>query len=186
MEEFILPPLGVELGPGWVLIMDNAPKKAHAWHDATLHEPGREQFSCQDKQNTHTHTRHAKRDAYTHTETDTFHQSAGIGRVISQPACSSDLNPLDTWASSGRCSQFDTVSRSRRRGCALGMLCVLGSSSPAQMTLLSTFNRLARIVNGKACTNIHKTPLTHTYLSFFQRVWFLGTPWSQVHPHPIF
>ena len=99
MEEFILPSLGVELGPGWVLIMDNAPshkaKKAHAGDDHVARaRPGAVQLSRQERQ-----PRHAKRDAHTHTETDTFHQSAGIGRVISQPACSHDLNPLDTWAS---------------------------------------------------------------------------------------
>ena len=43
---------GVELGSGWVLVMDNAPshkpKKALERHEARVHEPGRKQF-CPDK-----------------------------------------------------------------------------------------------------------------------------------------
>ena len=52
--------MGAELGPGWVLIMDNAPshkaREALEWCEATLHEPGRDQFNCPDWQHTHRDT----------------------------------------------------------------------------------------------------------------------------------
>ena len=59
-------------------------KKAPEWYEATLHEPGREQYSCEDTEDTP--------DA-THT-----HHSAGIARGSFQSARSPDLDPFDTWA----------------------------------------------------------------------------------------
>ena len=97
VEDFILPSFGAEMGQGWVLIKDNGPshtaKKELEWYEATLHEPGEEQFSCQDRQDRH-NTRQT-----THTnKKNTLQHPTGIGRVIFQPTCSPDLNPLDTWA----------------------------------------------------------------------------------------
>ena len=94
MEDVIVPTLAAKCGPRWMLIMDNAHTrkvdKALEWFKTALHEPSREQISCQHKQSMHTHTRTPPNTAPVH--------SAGIGHIIFQPACSPGSKPLDTWA----------------------------------------------------------------------------------------
>ena len=81
----------VSLGVAGLLSWTTCPlTRRRRRHEATLHEPGLEQFSCQDRQDTiHAHT---------HTKTATFQHPTGIGRVSFQPACSPHLDPLDTRA----------------------------------------------------------------------------------------
>ena len=98
MEDFSVPSLGAELGPVWVLNMDNAlshkAKKALEWYEATLHEPSWKHFNCQDKQDTHK----TRQTTHTHNKTDTLHHPPSIGRVIFHPVSSPDVNRLDTLA----------------------------------------------------------------------------------------
>ena len=103
----LVPSLGVELGPGWLLLMDTEPShKAKKALECTSQAGN----SSAVKTGT-THARHSKRrtHTHTHTKTDTFPHSAGIGRVIFQSACRPDLSPLHAWAWNGIKREMFTV-----------------------------------------------------------------------------
>ena len=104
MEDFVVPSLGAEVGPGWVLIMDNAASHTAQKAFRVIRSPTSTSqawsSSAVNRQDTHsTRKRHAVHEQHPDIY---FHSSSGIGRVIFQPACSPDLNPVDPQESRAR------------------------------------------------------------------------------------
>ena len=90
--------LGADLGPGWVLAIDKGEERAGVVRSHIARAMlGAVQLSREATHNTRRNT--PRRTLFT---TD-------IGRFIFQPACSFDLDPLDTWAWNAIKRQMFTV-----------------------------------------------------------------------------